>query len=90
MYNYDMERDKIFSEEGQRLFLGIRDNCKRMMSVSGAFTMGNAIKLPNGIGAADSWSMMACVDRLVELGEIREVTTAAPCAAQYRIFISGN
>lgn len=34
----------------------------------------------------DGWFMMACVDRLVELGEIREVSKPN-CLGQCRIFI---
>ena len=27
------------------------------------------------VATGDSWSMMACVDRMVELGELREITS---------------
>ena len=86
MYDYEVEKEKIFSEKGQKLFLAIRDQIKKKLAISGAITMGRAISLPEEIGAADGWHMMACVDRLVELGELQEVPTSG--AAQYRIFIS--
>lgn len=35
--------------------------------------------------SGDSWFLMACVDRLVELGEIREITKHAP--GQCRVFV---
>ena len=88
MYNYKMERHKIFTEENQRLFLGIRDNVHRMLRTSGAFTMQYAATLPRDVGAADSWTMLACVDRLVELGEIRELPTTE--AAQNRVFVEAR
>lgn len=85
MYEYKVEREAIFTEQGQRLFIGIRDHVKQMLRLSGAFTMGKAASLPDGIGAASGWKMMACVDRLVELGEIRELPTTG--AGQDRVFV---
>ena len=73
-YNYEDIKPQLFTEENQKLFLGIRDQVNSMIKVSGAVTMLKAIKLPPGIGAAaDGWVSMACVHRLVELGEIREL-----------------
>jgi len=37
--------------------------------------------------AGDSWTMLACIDRLVELGELWEVVSQ-PVAGQHRIFTS--
>jgi hypothetical protein len=54
---------------------------------TGAVRAAEAMKAWKGGG--DSWSMMACVDRLVELGELREVT-APPCPWQHRVFVSGR
>ena len=42
-----------------------RDNVHNLLAKSGAVTMGCAIR---GCGGGDSWDMLACVDRLVELG----------------------
>ena len=83
MYNYEKEKPHIFTEEGQRQFLKVRDNVKKMLKETGAFKMRYAWK--NLVG--DSWLMLACVDRLVELGEIREITES-DVAAQDRVFIS--
>jgi hypothetical protein len=88
MYAYANLRPELFTEEGQRLLIGIRDNAKRLIKCAGAATMGCLTKLPNGIGAADSWAMMACVDRLVELGDIREIPTNG--RAQDRVFVARN
>jgi len=85
MYDYQKERERLFTEEQQPLFLGIRDNVKRLLSVSGAFTLENAATLPNGIGAGSNWQMIACIDRLVELGEIVELPTTG--ANQHRVFV---
>ena len=72
-YVYEKEKHGIFTEDGQRLFLAIRDQVNRMLDTSGAVQMGHAASLPDGMGAANSWDMLACVDRLVEIGELREV-----------------
>lgn len=89
-YDYQTERAYVFTEDGQRLFLGIRDQVKHLLSVSGACTMDKATILPRGIGAASSWSMLACVDRLVELGEIREIPQQGNVHGQDRVFVSAR
>ncbi len=83
MYNYQNEKTKIFTEEGQIVFLKIRDKTQHLLKQSGAIMMSNII---NGI-SGDSWLHLACVDRLVELGEIEEITNGG-VAGQYRVFIS--
>lgn len=86
MYRYEEIKPQLFTEENQKLFLALRDQIHNRLRVSGAITMAKAIELPNGIGAAGSWEMMACVDRLVELNEIIEIPTDEG-PAQDRIFI---
>jgi hypothetical protein len=84
MYNYQEQKKNIFTEQEQVLFLKIRDNVHNLLAKSGAVTMGCAIR---GCGGGDSWDMLACVDRLVELGEIREIPQNN-VAGQNRIFVS--
>jgi len=81
-YQYNMEKEKLFTDEGQRMFLQIRDNVNKLLASAGAVRMDKAIAKVTG----DSWEMLACVDRMVELGELREVTTNVP--GQYRVFIA--
>jgi len=81
-YDYQKEREAIFTEDGQRMFLHIRDHVKRLLKEAGAVRMQEAIMGSTG----DSWMMLACVDRLVELGEIREIAGDVP--GQDRIFVS--
>jgi hypothetical protein len=85
-YRYESEREKLFTDEGQRLFLGVRDRVNRLLNLTGAIRMGEAAKLPDGIGAASSWQMLACVDRMLEIGELREVGLLA-LTGQDRIFV---
>jgi len=81
MYNYEEQKPYIFTDEGQRKFLSIRDRVNRLLKEAGAVRMQEAIRSETG----SSWEMLACVDRLVELGEIKELTVDV--AGQYRIFI---
>jgi hypothetical protein len=83
MYNYQTQKPHILTDEGQRMFLKIRDHVSALLSKSGAVTMGKAI---DGTGGGDSWDMLACVDRLVELGEIREIPQG-DVPGQCRIFV---
>lgn len=83
-YSYKTEKPKIFTEEGQVKFLKVRDHINNLLAESGAFTMAKAWKPITG----DCWEMMAYVDRLVELGEIKEITHS--CAGQDRIFTKGT
>ncbi len=83
MYIYKNERERIFTEEGQVMFLKIRDKIYKFLKMAGAFKMDEAI----GNCSGDSWMMLACVDRLVELGEIEEITRDG---RQNRVFVAGN
>ena len=67
---YTKERERIFTEEGQQGFLAIRDRVQHLLRDAGACTMGKAIE--GSVG--DTWLMLACVERLVELGEREEET----------------
>ncbi|MFT6496296.1 MAG: hypothetical protein ACJA2A_002085 [Cycloclasticus pugetii] len=84
MYNYEDEKAAIFTEEGQKQFLKIRDQAKRLLETSGAARCQEIIAGCTG----DSWAMLACVDRLVELGEIKELTKDMKVAGQHRVYIA--
>ena len=83
-YVYEEQKKEIFTEDGQVLFLKIRDKAKNLISNSGAATMGKIISGMLG----NSWDMLACVDRMVELGELREIKQVG-VAGQDRIFVKG-
>ncbi len=84
MYDYKEEKSKIFTEDGSVMFTSIRDTVRRVIKFSGAITMGMAISGQTG----DCWVMMACVDRLVELGELLEVPRLS--SAQSRVFVEAE
>lgn len=84
MYNYKTERPFLFTEEGVVLFLAVRDRVKQLIAKRESFTMSEAI---DHIGkTATNWELMACVDRMVELGEVWEVSRP-DVAGQFRTFI---
>lgn len=83
-YRYEDLRPEIFTEEGQVKFLKIRDNVKHLLQSGGAFVAGRAFAGVTG----SSWFMMACLDRLVELGEIQELKTDG--WDQFRVFVPGK
>lgn len=89
MYSYEKEKPKILTDDGQRYFLSVRDFVQKCLKQGGAVIMSKAMSPPGGSGICDSWGKMACVDRLVELGEIREVSQHG-CAGQHRLFVSAR
>lgn len=83
MYSYKKEKAELFTDEGQRMFLKVRDKAKELTEKSGAVT---AFMLMRAAGSGSSWTQMACIDRLVELGEIRLVDGSQHDAWQNRIY----
>lgn len=83
MYNYKEIKPKLFTEEMQSIFLKIRDRVHKLITESGAAKMS---KILQGFSGRDMWELMACVDRLVELGEIEEISYE-DISGQKRIFV---
>jgi hypothetical protein len=83
-YVYEEQRDGLFTDDGQRMFLAVRDKVKELIALAGAVRLQEvmtAVKL-----SGDSWQILACFDRLVELGEIVEIKRQ--CAGQHRVFVA--
>lgn len=81
-YNYQVQKKELFTEDGQRILLAVRDEVHRLLEEAGAFMMQRAWRT---CGGGDSWTFLAAVDRLVELGEIVELERR--CAGQHRVFV---
>jgi len=82
-YVYETEKPWLFTDEGQRCLMKARDRAGEILQIAGAFRAFAALKdVPYG----DTWKALAILDRLVELGIIREVTN--DCCGQDRIFVS--
>lgn len=82
-YRYEEEKDKIFSQEGQVTFLEIRDKVGELLNFSGAFLAENIV----GHFTGSNWFHLGCLDRLVELGEIWELTDKDRVIGQNRVFL---
>ena len=65
-YDYQKERPYVFTENGQIMFLAIRDAVRELVEKAGVCTISKAISGQSG----DTWQMLACIDRMVEIGEI--------------------
>lgn len=87
MYVYTEQRNWIFTDEGQRKFLQVRDLVKQKLAVAGCVRMQEIMRDIRGGGT--NWEQMSCVDRLVELKELFEVPQKE-CAGQYRIFVGND
>lgn len=84
-YRYEEQRPFVFTDEGQRTFLRIRDFAEHALKLSGAVTGGRLI---GAAGGGDTWQHMACVDRLVEIGELKHVYDTGHDMWQHRIYLS--
>ncbi len=84
-YEYEILRSTLFSDEGQRKFITVRDNVWALLKRAGAVRMQEAISCVSG----GVWEEMACIDRMVELGELRELTSSG-CPGQGRVFVSAK
>lgn len=78
MYNYQDLKQQVFLEENQKDFLKVRDTVRVLPTT---FLMQDATRFVYG----SSWLQMAYVDRLVELGEIYELSYEN-VVGQYRMF----
>jgi hypothetical protein len=82
VYNYDQERSRIFTEDGQALFLKMYDRAKQLISVAGAARLAEIMSKATG----DSFLILACMDRMVEMGVLKEATDPKTVWGQDRIF----
>lgn len=85
MYKYEAMKNDLFTDKGQIKFINIRDNVKNLLEQAGAVRMQEAINVETG----DNWLLLACVDRMVEIGELKEITPK-DTIAQFRVFVRVN
>lgn len=85
-YDYPTMRYKVFREEGQTLLFRIFDHAQRAIALSGSVTSGSCLK---AAGTADAWDVLACIDRIAELGYLHEIT-GPDTPGQTRVFVAGQ
>lgn len=85
MYKYEDLKPQLFTDEGQRMLLKIRDAAFRLLDKTGAVRFQELMDEAKVGG--DSWLQIACVDRLVELGDLTEIVYPRS-NTQYRIFVT--
>ena len=83
MYNYQEMKPTLFTEENQAKLLQARDKIKELLATAGAFRADKIINLCKG----DSWTILAIIDRMVEIKELMELT-GPKTWGQYRVFTS--
>lgn len=82
-YNYNNYTTWLSSIEGSKAFLRVRDWCNQALHNCGAFTEGKAMSAAGS--TPDSFHAIACIDHLVQLGEIEQIP-GQTCASQNRVY----
>jgi|HubBroStandDraft_5_1064220.scaffolds.fasta_scaffold406307_2 hypothetical protein len=85
-YDYTKQREVVFTESGLIMLFKIRDKARALLETAGAFREQGIHMGCSG----DSWDMLACVDYLVERGEIRRVVGGNNVARQHNIYTTNS
>jgi hypothetical protein len=90
MYQYEIERPWLFTEEGSLRFLRARDGVLKLLDRGGkgsfiAVTPLASSILIDGV-PIDVQKMLAICDRMVEIGDLVEVKNTERTVGQDRIF----
>lgn len=83
-YSYREERPWLFTEEGSICLIQARDAALKLLAEAGAFRSLAPLRKVN---YGDTWKGLAILDRMVEMGDIREVTDSS-VAGQDRVFVA--
>lgn len=86
MYSYQEVRPRLFEEKNSTEFIKFRDNAMRLLNEAGAVCGFNCFK---NVYVGDTDIMLAMCDRLVELGDVKEVTGDNICG-QNRVYVKAR
>lgn len=82
MYEYKRELEKL-GPDAHKPLIKVALEAERICKIAGMVRMD---KLMSATGVSDNWGQLAVVERLVELGVLREIRSAEPAATQFRMF----
>ena len=85
MYNYETQRQFVFTEEGVKKLLETKDEALQLIADAGCVMSGKLF-----VGTGNSWDNMACWDYLIEIGVLREIKQQRTPVGQCRIFVKGG
>ena len=88
-YDYQTERPALFTEEGVRILIAMRDTCRQMLKQSGAFAASKAMSKAMESITGSSWVMLAALEYMVERGELKKITQPEAWA-QHEIYAAGE
>ena len=80
-YSYEDECHTLFTPRGIKKLLNVRDRIDDLLQKSGACQSGKVI---DGV-AGDSFQMLACMDYLESIGEIKKISSDG--ALKYHVYV---
>lgn len=80
MYDYQTELPRIFTEDGVKKLIEIRDAVNKLLKLTGAFRY-DYLHI-----SGDSWFTLACVDYLVETKELVRLQGTENYWTQYQVY----
>jgi hypothetical protein len=83
-YDFKRELESLGANAHQPL-IKVAFEARRVCEVAGAVRMDKLMTFAGAGGVSDNWGQLAVVDRLVELGILRELP-AADLVTQHRLF----
>ena len=84
-YSYDTEKEHLFTPNGIKLLLKIRETIDQLLDDAGAFMIDKVVQHHTG----DTFQMLACIDYLEDIGEIRRTCMCSAGITQMRVYIRG-
>jgi len=81
IYDYQTQKKELFTPQGVKVLMEVRDKAKELLRVAGAFQSSKAFT------AGDTWDSMAALDWMVEQGELLEITDDN-VVGQHRVFVA--
>ena len=83
MYVYENIKSELFTDDGQEVLMRVRDFAIEALKQRPVIQMQEMLKIAR---SSSDWLVLACADRLVETGLLREIS-ASDCIGQHRTFM---